>query len=215
MSVSFASWMLFVLVAALAAAVPGPAVLFVISQGLSKGVRQGFLASFGILAADAMYLVLSSTGLHAILLASYRLFACIKWVGAVYVTILGVKAIVAALCKPGSFAPSSVQGSAEPARRTFAHGFVLHASNPKALLYFSTLVPQFLRSDEPLVPQLAVLGATHLATAFFVLSLYGVLAAQLIRLGQPAVLSRYLGFASGFLLLGAGAGMALIPERGR
>lgn len=55
---------------------------------------------------------------------------------------------------------------------------MVHAANPKALLYFGSIVPQFLRPEKPLLPQIATLGLLHLLTALTVLLSYGLFAAQ-------------------------------------
>ena len=201
------TWLLYVSVSALAIAVPGPAILYVLSQGLTHGAWRSLTGTLGVMTADAMYLLLSCTGIGAILVASYEVFSVIKWVGACYLVFLGVRAIIAAFRSHESFQLHAVE---DTGGRSFINGFVLHAANPKALLYFGTLVPQFIHTDAPFVPQMLLLAITHLAVAFTVMGGYGLMAGRLARYARRPRFARGLNLASGSLLITAGAGMALI-----
>jgi threonine/homoserine/homoserine lactone efflux protein len=207
------TWLVFIGLAAVSTAVPGPAVLFVLSQGLAHGRRQALFGVLGVLAADLGYLIASASGVSALLLASYELFFVIKWVGAAYLTFLGLKAVLGAWRhepKPGqaTAARTSTAGAA------FVSGFVMHASNPKALLYFGTLVPQFLEPSRPLMAQLTLIALAHLSTAFLVMAAYAVLSGGFSRLAKRPVFTRYVNLSSGLLLITAGAGMALLRRAG-
>src|SRR5262245_59154099 len=89
---SWNSWLLYALTDALAYLAPGPAVLFIVSRALAQGAGRTAWSIFGILSAEAMYFVLSATGLALLLTASYDLFFAIKWLGAGYLVWLGIQA---------------------------------------------------------------------------------------------------------------------------
>lgn len=201
------TWFFFVLVSATAIAVPGPSVFYVLAQGLTHGVWRSLTSTLGIMAADAMYLLLSCTGVGAILVASYELFSVVKWVGALYLIFLGTRSLMAAF---GSKNSVPIEPAACTSRKSFVNGFILHAANPKALLYFGTLVPQFIHAEAPFMPQILLLAATHLAVAFTVMGGYGLMAGHLARYALRPRFARGLYLASGSLLIAAGAGMALI-----
>ncbi len=201
----------FLLVSLVATATPGPATLYVLSGGISKGAR-GFLpAVLGILSADAVYFALSVAGLGTFLLASYGLFVAVKWAGAAYLIWLGLRMLASAA---GRSQRESLEPTVTPTgSRWFSGGFTVHAANPKALLYFGSIVPQFLRSEDPLLPQVAALGVLHLVTAFMVMSAYGVFAARVRLLAHKPWFTRTLHGASGALLIAAGAGLASIKQK--
>lgn len=135
---------------------PGPAVLIVVSIAVSNALKQASWTILGIMMADMTYFVLSATGIVTLILASPVLFSVIKWAGVAYLIYLGVKAFF-----------NTQLGTKVETRREiskgfisfFARGYFLEISNPKALLYFSALLPQFVDISQPLVPQLVLLGA--------------------------------------------------------
>lgn len=121
------------------------------------------------------------------------LFSVIKWVGVVYLIYLGLMAIFS---RSGPLTINPSNQSVGKARHVFLRGFILEISNPKALLYFSALLPQFIDISNPIIPQLAILCAITLLLDLVCYSLYG-----------------YLGFASihvGIKLINRSAGAMLI-----
>lgn len=135
---------------------PGASAILVASQGASNGWRPTLFSIFGIMLATAIYFLLSATGLASLVLASNFLFQVIKWVGVAYLIYLGVMAIFS---KSGGI---SVQaGDVVRSKKTlFSQGFIVEFANPKALLYFAAILPQFLDVTAPIAPQMMIMGAT-------------------------------------------------------
>jgi homoserine/homoserine lactone efflux protein len=200
---------LFFIVSLASTAMPGPAILYVCTQGMSGGLRAGLPAAAGVLCADALYIVLSVTGLSAVLAASYELFTLMKWAGAVYLCYLGLRLIFSAI---GQTSPATPAGAPIAARRSLLGGFVLHAANPKALLYFGSLVPQFVDPARPLPSQLVTLAAIHLSTAAVVLIAYAAVSARLRYSAANAGANRIFKVAAGSSMVGAGVSMALLRK---
>lgn len=201
----------FLLVSIIATATPGPSVLYVLSAGISSGARGYGPGALGILCADTLYFLLSVAGLGTFLLASYNLFLLVKWAGALYLIWLGLRllwaALVGAECRMADSSKTPSQA------RWLSGGFTVHAANPKALLYFGSIVPQFLHPGDALLPQIAALGCVHILTALTVLGTYGFFAAQIRTYARSPWFARTLFGTSGAMLIAAGAGLASIRQK--
>src|SRR6202140_5477471 len=152
-------WLLFVMTEAVLSITPGPAVLYVLSQAMRRGPGKSVWASWGILSANALYFALSATSLGAVIVASYKLFFLIKWLGAAYLVYLGLRSFF------GKASVMSLPESSDDARtgpRILRDGFLLQAANPKALLFFTAILPQFIDEHHSVVFQILVLGVSSI-----------------------------------------------------
>jgi len=203
------TWWVFVVMEAVLCVTPGPAVLLVLSQALARGARKSIFASFGILAANAFYFLLSATGVGVVLAASHNLFLVIKWTGAAYLVYLGVSSFF------GKHSIVPATESAVPAvsnSRTFANGFILQIANPKALLFFTALLPQFINPRQPIALQVAILACTSAILEFFILLGYGILAGTASELARQPRFATVTNRIAGVLLACAGAGLAVLDR---
>ena len=200
----------FFLVSVVATATPGPAILYVLSAGISNGFRGYGPAGLGILCADVLYFVLSMAGLGTFVLASYSLFLAVKWAGALYLVWLGLRLL--RLAVTGGESPSIPSDKSPSRTRWLSGGFMVHAANPKAVLYFGSIVPQFLRPEKPLLPQIVTLGLVHTLTALAVMCAYGMFAARIRTYARNPWFSRSLYGVSGTMLIAAGAGLASMKK---
>jgi len=202
------TWLLFCVTETVLCFTPGPAVLTVVSLALTAGARAGIGASLGILAANAFYFILTATSIGAILLASYEVFFLIKWVGAAYLIWVGFRML---LSRSSAFEPvNAVTAIRRRSARPFTHGLVTQGANPKALVFFTALLPQFIQPHSPVPLQVAVLAVSSILIEFVVLSLYVAVCRQARdRMDQPRFATS-LNRAGGLLLVGAGAGLATL-----
>ena len=198
------TWALFAVTETALCFTPGPAVLLVLSQGLTRGTGPSVYANLGILAGNAVYFALSATGLGAVLLASYELFSAIRWLGAAYLVWLGVTAFFG---KSRVFKVSAAARTS-PAR-TFVNGFVLQVANPKALVFFVALLPQFIDPRGSVLAQVAILGVTSVVVEFLVLLAYGALAGRLTSVAARPRFQALANRVTGTLLVAAGVSVAL------
>jgi homoserine/homoserine lactone efflux protein len=204
---AFETWALFCATETVLCFTPGPAVLLVVSLALTRGAGAGLAASLGILAANAFYFVLSATGIGAVLIASWELFFLIKWVGAAYLVWLGVRMLV------GPAHRLSADDSApRPATAPLRHGVITQGANPKALVFFTALLPQFVDPVHAVAPQIAILGVSSIVIEFAVLALYVAVCQRARGMMQRPAFSTALNRAGGVLLIGAGAGMATMKQ---
>jgi threonine/homoserine/homoserine lactone efflux protein len=158
--------MLFVPAMLAIAFAPGPDMLFVLAQSARGGMRRGLIAVAGIISGGTVHIGAAAIGLSALLVRSAVLFSLVKYVGAAYLVVLGIRAFIAA--EPvgaGSARPAASLGSAP-----FVQGFVTNVLNPKVALFVLAFLPQFVEPARGNVGgQIAELGAIWYATAAVVL----------------------------------------------
>ncbi len=145
---------------------PGPTMLMCITTSLNHGPRQAVTSAFGSVSAVLGVMLLSALGLGALLAASETAFTAAKVLGAGYLIYLGIKTFRSQATVLGdSQNPEKTQRSS-----FFLRGFLVGASNPKALLFFAAFFPQFLNPAAAFAPQFAVLALTFMAFELTVLS---------------------------------------------
>jgi threonine/homoserine/homoserine lactone efflux protein len=199
---SLEAWLAFCATETVLCFIPGPAVLFVVSVALARGARPGVAASLGVLAANAGYFALSATGIAAVIVASHELFTVLKWTGAVYLVCLGLGML---------FGRSRPAAAASPqlVRRALLRGVLVQGANPKALVFFMALLPQFIEPGAPVAFQIIVLGASSMVIEFFVLAVYVALAVHARELAGGRLAGPFQRVGGGFLVA-AGARLAVV-----
>jgi len=205
--VSWETWSFFLVTETALCLTPGPAVLLVLSQGLTRGALASLWSSFGILLGNSLYFVLSATGVSALLLASYDLFLAIRRVGAAYLVWLGVTTFV------GRSRVLSVTPERDLARgraRMLGNGFLLQVTNPNALVFYTALLPQFVEPHGNVPAQVAILGVTGVVVELAVLAGYGALAGRATSLAAQPRFATVTNRVAGSLLVTAGVGTAAL-----
>jgi homoserine/homoserine lactone efflux protein len=198
-------WLAFVTIEAVLSMTPGPAVLYVLSQAIRRGPAKSVWGSGGILSANAMYFALSATSLGAVIVASYKLFFLIKWLGAAYLVYLGVRSFFG---KTSVMSLPESNGDSRTGPHILRDGFFLQAANPKALLFFTAILPQFIDTHHSVVFQILVLGISSIVVEFSILFTYGQLAGRALATARSSRFEKLTNRIAGSLLIGAGIGLA-------
>ena len=188
------------------AVTPGPAVLLTVAHGMKSGWGASLKAALGVQAGNGVYFLLSALGLGAILSASETLFHTVKWIGAAYLVYLGVRTIRAA----GQATLSVDERKLPMLSRPFQQAVLTQLANPKSVIFFGALMPQFVNPGHNLVLQYAIFAAICFFAEMPVLALYGWLAARgrgLFNTPQRAVWRERF---SGTALMAVGAALAAI-----
>jgi threonine/homoserine/homoserine lactone efflux protein len=147
---------------------PGPVMLTCMANGGRYGVYQSLPGMAGATMGNLVLIVLSSFGISVLLKQSDMLFRIMQWVGAAYLIWLGLKTCLQPIHHEMN-AHSRVQGSATT---LLWQSFGIAVSNPKGLIYFGALFPQFLTSEKPLLPQLVVLTGLFISIDFAWMLIY-------------------------------------------
>jgi threonine/homoserine/homoserine lactone efflux protein len=199
-------YLAFVAACAVIVIVPGPTVTLIIANSLRHGTRAGMLNIAGSQLGFACMIGIVLAGLASLIDAIGAGFDYVRLAGAAYLVWLGIKL----LRSSGSLA--AMQNAPKPRVGFFAQGFLVAMSNPKALLLFGALFPQFIDPAGDYVSQVLLLGLTAMAIALVFDSTYAILTGRAgVLLSQRRV--RLMSRASGLCLIGGGAWLALARSR--
>ncbi len=135
---------------------PGPSMLFVIQQGMSKDWKNVLAGVVGLLAANTIWTLLCAFGVGVVMQNSQQLFHVIKFLGAIYLVYLGATAIFRSN-KPGR--DHRIDKTISTFMAVFVKGFLTSMSNPKALLFYMAFLPQFVSGNYPYSHEILFLGA--------------------------------------------------------
>lgn len=152
-------WLIYAATVFVLSMIPGPCMLLAATHGMHHGVRRTLATTFGAISALILMMLASAVGLGALLATSEPAFVAIKWAGAAYLVYLGIKmwrtvGESVGLKQPGMGAPH------RSLWQLYRQGFWVAASNPKAIVFFGALFPQFIDPARPQLVQYAILCGT-------------------------------------------------------
>lgn len=160
--------------------IPGPSVLFVLGRALAHGRRTALGSVVGNAIGAYALIALVSLGLGEIVSRSVALFVALKLAGAAYLVFLGVKAFRHRGALSAALRDEDEKGAAPPRRgdlRTLWEGFVVGVTNPKTMVFFAAVLPQFVNRDAGRVhEQMLLLGLVFTAIALLCDSLWALTA---------------------------------------
>ncbi len=199
----FSTWIAFVIAGTIIAISPGSGAVLSMAHGLAYGVRRASVTVFGLQLGLLLVFAIAGAGVGSLLLASEAAFNVVKVIGALYLIYLGVSQWRA---KVSPAAQGAALEAHPPAARRVLTGFLTNATNPKGIIFMVAVLPQFISQALPLLPQLAILGATMVTIDTIVMHGYALLAASMQRFFRDAgALRKQNRFFGGILVLMGGA----------
>jgi threonine/homoserine/homoserine lactone efflux protein len=191
--------------------VPGPAVLFIITRSVDQGRSAGLVSVLGIHCGTVLHVLAAALGISAVLAASQTAFDVVRYAGAAYLIVLGVRA----LTRPPDDPAASPERA--PLGRIFGQAMVVNVLNPKTALFIVAFLPQFIDPARgSATVQILVLGGVFIALGLVSDSVYALGAA---RAGARLRAWRRFGsvqrYASGAVYIGLGLAAALTGSRPR
>ncbi|MFZ4165051.1 LysE family translocator [Brevundimonas sp. NPDC058933] len=184
-------------VMAVMAITPGPANLFAVATGMEKGRASALIGVVGMNAATLVWFGAAALGLGALVSAFPQVFRIIAVLGALYVAWLGIKAL------RGAFATAAKPDHVEVrrGRSALVDGFMVQIANPKAILFFTAVLPPFLDVNRPVAPQLALFALATIGMDVLSMSAYGLGGAALARQMTAPRFRKGFGIVVGCLLI--------------
>jgi len=192
-------YLTFLGVMAVMAVTPGPANLFSVANGVARGKGGAMLGVLGMNAATLVWFGAAALGLGALVVAFPEAFRLISVAGALYVAWLGLKALRGAFRTAADPEDTTVR----PGRSALVDGFMVQIANPKAVLFFTAVLPPFLDVNRPAAPQLALFALATIGMDVLSVSAYGLGGAALARRMSEPRFRRGFGVMTGILLLAA------------
>ena len=194
-------WLAYVATSAVVLAIPGPTILLVLSYSIAHGRQATLPLVAGVALGDTVAITLSLIGLGTLLAASALWFTIIKWLGGLYLIYLGFMLLRGAR-QPMSMHTDDALASSP--RKLFGNAFIVTALNPKSIVFFIALLPQFISAAQPVAQQLWILGVTFVVLATIGATGYALFATSIRRfLASPRAQKAY-SYTGGGLLCAAG-----------
>jgi homoserine/homoserine lactone efflux protein len=197
-------WITYLIATIILSVTPGPGVFSSISSGLHHGLRLGIWNAVGMQIASLIWVCIVALGLGAILIASERMFSVVKWVGVGYLIYLG---IVTWRARPRTFVEDADDNARTP-RQVFGRGFLVNITNPKGIIFFAAIFPQFIDVARPLAMQYTILAATTFVVDLVIMMGYTALAARVFAVMRDERHLRWINRTLGGTFVAAGVALA-------
>lgn len=205
---SFETWLAFTTACIVLTLIPGPSVLLVIGQSITRGKKAAMMCIFGDVIGNIVLMGLSFAGVGAILAASAVLFQIVKWLGVLYLAWLGYRQIIEArqVSTETTNAPTSEHIGSN--WRSFWAGTITAILNPKAIIFYMAFLAQFINPQADLASQLTILTLTSSMVVVVLLTGYALLAARARETFQSPRARKRMGYTGGTFMIGGSVLMA-------
>lgn len=198
-------WFVFVTTVFIAAFIPGPSVLLAMSNAVRFGPAAAFLTTLGVICASILQAGAAIGGIGFLLASSATAFAIVKWAGVLYLLYIGISLLRApalSLEINGDIAPSLSR------RRLFVDGLIVACGNPKNVVFFTALFPQFIDADHTGIGHYALMIVLFVVTVSVAMMIWGLGAYRIRMLIKNSAVGRYFNKAVGVCFIGGGIGLA-------
>ncbi|WP_147820801.1 LysE family translocator [Salidesulfovibrio onnuriiensis] len=208
---SFEFWLIYAATIFIASIVPGPSMLLALTHGIRYGAGRAMFSGLGNVAASMLQAGVSIAGLGVLLTASQPLFLVIKYAGAAYLVWLGFT-VWRAPAENLDIDTRVIRKASKPAHRLFLDAFMVALGNPKAIVFFSALFPQFIGSDGVTALECFLMLFVMAVLAFVAWMIYAFGGEKIAGMFRRFSIGRIVNRVLGTTFIGAGIGLA-VSER--
>lgn len=204
---SFDFILLFSVTVFVASMIPGPSMLLALTHGMQYGGKRTLASAMGNVTVTLIQALISIAGLGTILIASETVFLVIKWAGAAYLVYMGLSILLSSkmLLPNGESDSLKTSGSL---RKMFLQAAFVTAGNPKAIIFFTAVFPQFIDPQAPYLFQTCVLLSVGGFIAFCCFMCYAIGGQKIVTLFSSAAVGKYIKRVIGGTFIAAGIGLA-------
>lgn len=198
------NYLIYVGVAFATILLPGPAVILTINNSIQRGLLKSFAGILGIALAILLVATLSATSLGIVLANSVMAFTVVKILGAAYLIYLGIK-----MWRVKAVTNTHTDIKKSSLLKCFIEGFLVSISNPKAIVFFMSIFPQFIDLSQDYKPQFILLAATFSALIVVVHSMYALFSSIAKSRLSSSSGNTLLNKISGSVFVAFGVGLAV------
>jgi len=205
------TYALFIVTCLALLAIPGPAVLFVVSRSIDQGRRAGLSSVLGITTGTVVHVTMAAVGLSSLILASRVAFDAVRYVGAAYLIYLGIRRLLSR-----GVEEAEVDHAPRTSRDLYRQGLIVNLLNPKTIVFVFAFIPQFVDLGAGHVWfQIMALGLTFATLGLLSDSTYAFVAGTIAdRLRGTPLVARVERWFGGTVLIALGITSALVaPHR--
>ena len=205
---SFNFILLFSVTVFIASIIPGPSMLLALTHGMHFGVKRTMASAMGNVTVTIVQASISIAGLGAVLMASETMFQVIKWVGAIYLIYMGVNFLRSSKT---SLSPVKLNNSEnwKSLRKMYIQGALVTAGNPKAIVFFTAIFPQFVDPNTTYLIQFSILLSICAFIAFSCFMIYAIAGSKIVSVFSSTSVGKYIKRIIGGTFIGAGVGLAV------
>ncbi len=199
--------LLFVTTVFIASIIPGPSMLLALTHGIQYGARKAVASAMGNVVVTLIQAAVSIAGLGAVLLTSETVFTAIKWAGAAYLIYIGISLFRAPEMNFNT-SEDNKQRQEKSAWKMFLQAAIVTAGNPKAIVFFTAIFPQFIQTGQNYFIQFGILLSLLSLIAFVCFMLYAICGQRLLFLFNKNKVRKYFNKVTGGTFIGAGIALA-------
>ncbi len=199
--------MLFSVTVFVASILPGPSMLLALTHGMRYGAKRTLASAMGNVTVTLIQALISIAGLGTILFTSEIIFQLIKWAGAVYLIYMGISIIYSSKMSLSS-SESNQSPKLNSLRKMYIQAAFVTAGNPKAIIFFTAVFPQFINPNAPNLSQFFILVSTCVLSAFCCFMIYAMGGQNIASLFSKVTVMKYIQRIIGGTFIGAGIGLA-------
>ena len=170
------NWVLFIIAVLALMSTPGPSQLLMLSNSATYGLKNSVATIAGDLSANLLQMIIATAGIGLLIASFDNILIYIKWIGVIYLVWNALKLILSKKQNANNYKKSN---NKKIYRKLFLQGFLTSASNPKAILFFAALFPQFISANGDIWIQFLILSITYISIDGIFLLFYGFAASKI------------------------------------
>jgi len=199
--------MIFSLTVFLTSIIPGPSMLLALTHGMQYGAKKTLISALGNVTATFIQALISVVGLGTLLVASETAFEVIKWLGAGYLVYMGISMVRSSRETKAGNEKGELIALSSPLKM-YSQSFLITAGNPKAIIFFGAIFPQFIDSNMPIIPQAIILVSICALSAFCCFMAYAIGGQKASFLFSKNTVGVYVKRVVGGTFIGSGVALA-------